>query len=611
MILPFVALVAALSTYNANVVLVGSICRVYGNASPRCYFHGLAPQPRHLGFLSQCSPRGLQNSHQANKRNVNAIYSQKHILDKERYIRRPKPEGFGIKKKKTPEPKSNRTKEIVDDFAKQYPSASIKELWEHYEFTGPIKKGIVTGRLLPGKNIKRPNYYASGLPKYVDYPRDVDYRGEHDPRGTIKTDSEIAGIRYACRIAREVLDSVSPLIVEGMFTDYIDRHIHRMCRLKKVYPSPLNYHGFPKSVCTSINEIVCHGIPDSTVLAAGDIINVDVTVYADGFHGDVSETFMVLPAEDPKKLASMNHDIGMYERNKLRYNAKFHDNLWDSGATVMTELNILQCMDTAVRRLGPQDGWEEWFDMLYTGDPGRRPIFGTKNNDDLDPVAKRIMPDIEAWYTANEAVTYKGRVVGVVESQIPTYIAPPGQPKRYATLENPEVIHHIFNRVDPDRRKKPYLFTHTFKEDIELMQITHDAMMKAIAICAPGVPISRIGDVISDHVEQYGFRVVPNLVGHGIGRNFHENPIIEHTRNQSEVVMEPGMVFTIEPIVTRSMDCEVITWPDGWTMATSDARKTAQFEHTVLITDHGHEILTQRLPSSPPLIWNTDLQVMY
>ncbi|CDR98007.1 methionine aminopeptidase I, putative [Babesia bigemina] len=528
------------------------------------------------------------------------IASQKHVLEKERYIRRQAPKGFGDPKTQTPEPVSNKSKEVLQELKKDYPSATIKQIWDIYSYTGPIKKGVVSGRLLPAKGVERPNYYKSGIPTYVEYPRDSDYRGQDDPRGTIKNAQEIEGIRKACRIAREILDSINPLVVEGVFTDDIDRLVHKMARIKGVYPSPLNYHGFPKSVCTSVNEIACHGIPDSTVLSAGDLLNVDVTVYADGFHGDVSETFIVLPAKDPKRVANRKTEIGMYERNKMRYHASLHDNVWDAGATIMMQLNLLQALDAAVRRLQVNDGWGEWFEYLYTDDTDRKPLFLSNKEDDFKRIGTRVAMDVETLYnTVNQESSYDGRIVGIPATQIPTTISPPGQPKKFTTIPNPDIIRHIFQKADPNRHLKPYLFSHTFEDDVALMKVAYDALMRAIQICAPGVRVNEIGRVIREWVEANNCNVLPNLVGHGIGRNFHENPIIHHADNESDVIMEPGMVFTIEPIVTRSRHEECVTWPDGWTMATRDGKKTAQFEHTILITDNGHEILTKRLPSSP------------
>lgn len=541
-----------------------------------------------------------------------SIASQKHVLEKERYIRRKGPSGFGSLKAPTPEPTSNKGKEFADDFKRDFPNATLKQLWEVFNYTGPIRKGVVSGRLLPSKGAVRPNYYKTGIPKYVEYLDREAYRSEEDPRGTIKNASEIEGISKACRIAREILDSVKPLIVEGIFTDDIDRMVHKMCHIKGVFPSPLNYHGFPKSVCTSINEIACHGIPDSTILSAGDLLNVDVTIYVDGFHGDVSETFMVLPSDDPKHVANRKIEIGMYERNKMRYYASMHDNVRDSGPTVMLQLNFLRMFDAGVRLLGPKDGWEQLFERMYTEDKGRKPLFLSKKENDLIHVGRKLSSDVEPLYVNDSPEQrYDGRIVGLQSAAIPTYVAPPGHARRFMTLEHPEVISHIFQKLDPERPSKPWLFSHTFDEDVELMKITYEALMKAISICAPGVRVSEIGRVISEYVEERGCHSLPNLVGHGIGRNFHENPLIPHTVNDSEVVMEPGMVFTIEPVVTRSKETEFVMWPDGWTVATKDGKKTVQFEHTILITDTGHEILTKRLPSSPKLYWEDPIKVKW
>lgn len=561
-------------------------------------------EPCQGGVVGEVSPYGPKR--------YQSIASQKHVLEKERYIRREAPKGFGTPKATTPEPSSNKGKEIEQEFKRTYPQATLKQLWELYDYTGSIRKGLVSGRLLPAKGVARPNYYKTGLPTYVEYQGTTEHRSGDDPRGTIKNSSEIEGIRKACLLAREILDSVKPLIVEGVFTDDIDRLVHRMCRIKGVFPSPLNYHGFPKSVCTSINEIACHGIPDSTMLSAGDLINVDVTIYADGFHGDVSETFMVLPAHDPKKLANRWTEIGMYERNKMRYHASMHDNISDSGPTILTQLNMMRLFDEALRRLGPKDGWQELFEKMGQDDTDRKPLFLSRKDNDLKRIGSKLASDIEPLYmTDSEDNRYDGRIVGMLSSALPTYVKNHANIRRFMALESPEVLRPIFQKLDPDRRSKPYLFSHTFEEDVELMRVTYEALMKAISICSPGVKISKIGQVIREYVENFGLHSMPNLVGHGIGRNFHENPMIHHTDNDSDVVMEPGMVFTIEPIVTRSKEMECITWPDGWTMATKDGAKTAQFEHTILITENGHEVLTKRLPSSPKLYWEDPIAVKY
>ncbi|KIZ01205.1 methionyl aminopeptidase [Monoraphidium neglectum] len=204
------------------------------------------------------------------------------------------------------------------------------------------------------------------------------------------------------------------------------------------YPSPLNYYNFPKSVCTSINEVICHGIPDQRELQDGDIVNVDVTAFIGGWHGDLNETFCVGKVDDVSK---------------------------------------------------------------------------------------------------------------------------------------------------------------------SLIKVTHDAMMQAIAACKPGVRFRDMGDIISRHVNNNGFSVVKTYCGHGIGDLFHCAPNIPHyAHNKAVGVMKEGMVFTIEPMVNVGTWRDAM-WPDGWTAVTADGKRSAQFEHQIVITATGADILTKRLPTSPPLWW--------
>lgn len=125
----------------------------------------------------------------------------------------------------------------------------------------------------------------------------------------VYTEEEIAGVREACRIGRIALDAAHKACKVGVTTDEIDRIVHETILEYDAYPSPLNYYGFPKSLCTSINEVICHGIPDLRELQDGDIVNCDVSVYKDGFHGDLNETYCVgNVAESSKKLVAAAHD---------------------------------------------------------------------------------------------------------------------------------------------------------------------------------------------------------------------------------------------------------------------------------------------------------------
>ncbi len=299
-----------------------------------------------------------------------------------------------------------------------------------FKFTGKMRPGRISPRLSVPENIPRPNYARSGRPRgpTPKFPWDIE----------IKSAEDIEHMRVAGRLAREVLDAAGRSVEPGMLTDEIDRIVHEETIKRGAYPSPLNYNKFPKSCCTSINEIICHGIPDDTVLVNGDIINIDVTVFYNGFHGDCSEMFLV-------------------------------------------------------------------------GD-----------------------------------VDERGR---------------------------------------------------------QLVKTTYDCLQSAIAICKPGVPIKRIGTPIEKLAKENGFSVVRNFCGHGIGRTFHTTPSVLHCENSEPAgIMEAGMTFTIEPMINEGTHKNV-TWPDDWTAATLDGKRSAQFEHTLLITEDGVEALTARLDDSPKMFW--------
>lgn len=296
-----------------------------------------------------------------------------------------------------------------------------------------------TGRLRPGKQseerivpaeIARPDYAKDGRPRTKEpkFPWNIE----------VKSPEDIVKMRESCRMAREVLDHAGKFVTPGITTDEIDGIVHDEIISRGAYPSPLLYHRFPKSCCTSVNEIVCHGIPDSTVLVDGDIINIDITVYYNGFHGDCSEMFLV-------------------------------------------------------------------------------------------------------------------------------------------------------GNVDEAGKK--------------LVRTTYECLDRAIAICRPEVPIKSIGGVIEEHATANGFSVVRNFCGHGIGSVFHTTPNVMHFKNNEPAgIMTPGITFTIEPMINEGT-VKNVTWPDDWTTATSDGKRSAQYEHTLLITEDGVEVLTGKLPESPKFFW--------
>jgi len=279
-----------------------------------------------------------------------------------------------------------------------------------------VKQGKVSGPREVPKEIPRPDYWKSGQPPA--WKEEIQSCADGEER---------AAHRAAGRLAREVLDMACAMARPGVTTDEIDAAVHAMVVQRGAYPSPLNYHRFPKSVCTSVNEVICHGIPDSRALVDGDILNVDVTVFYRGYHGDTSR-------------------------------------------------------------------------MVEVG-----------------------------------AVDEAGK---------------------------------------------------------QLIRVTKECLDLAIAECAPGVRVDRIGEVIQAHAEKHGYGVVKNYVGHGVGRIFHSAPTVIHAKNRSPWKMQPGMTFTIEPMLTENGRIAEKTWADGWTVTTADGARSAQFEHTLRITESGVELLT-------------------
>ncbi|TGL46404.1 type I methionyl aminopeptidase [Leptospira wolffii] len=246
----------------------------------------------------------------------------------------------------------------------------------------------------------------------------------------IKNKSEIEKMRAAGKLAAALLDYISGYIKPGVSTLVINDLCEEFTKKKGGKSAPLGYKGFPKSVCTSINDVVCHGIPKATdVLKDGDIVNVDVTPIVDGYHGDSSRTFIV------------------------------------GGKT--------------------------------------------------SPEVERLVKDAER------------------------------------------------------------------------------AMWVGIEQVKPGNRVSDIANAIDDYLTPKGYGIVRDLMGHGIGRGFHEEPQIPHYRSNRKLAkLEPGMTFTIEPMVNLGTWEVTFSKKDGWTVNTKDGKWSAQFEHTILVTEKGYEILT-------------------
>ena len=281
-----------------------------------------------------------------------------------------------------------------------------------------MARTLQAGRVSPMRAVPE----AIARPDYVGRPGPAAYTG------TERKDPEtIAAMRIAGRLAADALMEVGRHIAPGVTTDELDRVGHDFLCDHGAYPSTLGYRGFPKSLCTSLNEVICHGIPDSTVLIDGDICNIDITAFIGGVHGDTNATFLV-------------------------------------------------------------------------GD------------------------------------------------------------------------------VDEEARL--------------LVERTREATRRGIAAVAPGRPVNVIGRVIESYAKRFGYGVVRDFTGHGIGTAFHSGLVIPHYDDpRADQLIEAGMTFTIEPMINLGTH-DYRMWDDGWTVVTKDLRWTAQFEHTILVTDTGAEILT-------------------
>ncbi len=247
---------------------------------------------------------------------------------------------------------------------------------------------------------------------------------------SIKTTRDIEKMRVAGRLAADVLEMIGPYVKSGITTGELDQICHDyIVNEQKAIPAPLNYKGFPKSICTSVNHVVCHGIPGDKKLKNGDIINIDITVIKDDFHGDTSK-------------------------------------------------------------------------MFFVGEPTIR--------------AKR------------------------------------------------------------------------------LVELTYECMTKGIKMVRPGVSLGDIGYAIQTLAENNNCSVVREYCGHGIGREFHEDPqILHYGKPNTGIKLEKGMTFTIEPMINLGKR-HVKLLPDEWTVVTKDRSLSAQWEHTILVTDNGYEVLTLR-----------------
>ncbi|WP_203748306.1 type I methionyl aminopeptidase [Cellulomonas chitinilytica] len=281
------------------------------------------------------------------------------------------------------------------------------------------RSALVPGTVSP----RRPVPSTIARPEYVGRPGPAPWLGSN-----VLDDGTVELVRVAARIAAQALEVVGKAVEPGVTTDALDALGHEFMLDHGAYPSTLGYRGFPKSLCTSVNEVICHGIPDSTVIEDGDIVNVDVTAYIGGVHGDNNATFLAGDVDEESRL---------------------------------------------------------------------------------------------------------------------------------------------------------------------LVERTREALHRAIKAVAPGREINVIGRVIEKYAARFGYGVVRDYTGHGVGPAFHTGLVIPHydAAPGYDTLIEPGMVFTIEPMLNLGTP-DWVMWDDEWTVLTADGKRSAQFEHTLLVTDTGAEILT-------------------
>ena len=282
----------------------------------------------------------------------------------------------------------------------------------------PVRAALKPGELSPRRAV--PAHIPR--PEYVDKPAPT---RNSDP--WVQPPEIIEAMRVASRLAAQALQEGGKAVAPGVTTDHVDAVVHEFLCDHDAYPSTLGYRNFPKSCCTSLNEVICHGIPDSTVLQDGDIVNLDVTAFIHGVHGDLNATYLVGDVDEESEL---------------------------------------------------------------------------------------------------------------------------------------------------------------------LVERTREATRRGIAAVKPGRQINVIGRVIESYATRFGYGVVRDFTGHGINTSFHSGLIVPHYDSPyATTVMQPGMTFTIEPMLTLGT-YQHDMWPDGWTVVTKDRKRTAQFEHTLVVTDDGAEVLT-------------------
>jgi methionyl aminopeptidase len=278
-----------------------------------------------------------------------------------------------------------------------------------------------------GQKWKKCHYPEKAAPSATSVEKTHELLRQHEV--VLKNPQQIEGIREACRITSEILEKTCAMAKAGVTTNQLNEYADRLHKEIGVIAAPYHYGSppFPKSICTSLNEMICHGIPNDVPLVDGDILNIDVSCIHEGYYGDCSK-------------------------------------------------------------------------MVVIG------------------------------------------------------------------------------KTTPERQN--------------VVDVAYECLMRSIEILRPGVPLSAIGDAIEDYAALHGCSVVNQFVGHGVGLEFHEGPQVPHHRNRIQLPMVPGMIFTIEPMINAGVRDAVIDSKNHWEARTKDGKPSAQWEHTILITETGHEVLT-------------------
>lgn len=549
-----------------------------------------------------------------------------------------------------------------ENYNKLFSPISETDLFNNFLYTGRQKKGITSPKYALPKYIERPNYHKTGVPIYVPYhstnirtttdtSTDIETNTNTEINNynynNIKTDEEIEIIANNCQFARSLMDDVSYIIREGITTNDIDIYILNKCINCGYYPSPLFYNQYPKSSCISINEILCHGIPDNSVLFENDIVKVDISVFKDGFHADMCESFIVKKKgkQEIKREKKLYDFIYLNDKLKTRYTKfifKYHFDLTknrvvrkgkkfvtrrykyvapntkqystgpysNEGNTLGDEDSLLenlwngQCdayMESKNETANENENENEHNLQQYTskntmgGRKGKTRRIGSATWERENEMDNEYASHIEQFNRIyDEKVIYKQDQKSDTYEQLQNYIYNTGRNK-----EERKRFDFFDKKINTQDYKKAM-----YEKNIELIKAAYECTMEAISICKHGVPFNKIGTVIHECIKKKNknYYVTPNLCGHNIGKNFHEEPFIIHTLNDDDRKMCENLVFTIEPIISEAPS-DYIMWPDNWTLSNQKYFYSAQFEHTIWIKKNGAEILTKKRKNSPKFEW--------